>query len=270
MPYSVEKLVKAQQKKDDEFYTKYDHVKHIFEFILKDYNFKDKIIYLPCDSERSNFTIYLKEHKDKLGYKELIYTWDDFNTHEDIFRKADIIITNPPFSKLCKEFLPMLIRCRKDFFIIAGSIVGNYLSKFKKANIDVRCLFNKKYCSFLDRNGKDSVINNTYLTTLKEVYLDYVSPQLTKKFSSDKANEERCSGYAHVWSDDYDYGNVKVFDKLIDIPRDIDENFLAPLTIAIESYKICFNNLKEVKLCGYKWKRLDEKKSFVRFFCIVK
>ena len=97
-----------QKAYDDEYYTLYEEVKEIFERYIPIEELKDKIIYCPCDSDESNFVIYLKEHKDDIQYKELIYTSDDFNTHLDLFEKCDIIITNPPFSKIVKEFISIL------------------------------------------------------------------------------------------------------------------------------------------------------------------
>lgn len=115
----------AKKRKYDEYYTSYANVEHIFEeYIPKEY-LKDKIIYLPCDSDESNFTIYLKEHKADFKYKELINTSDDYNTHYDLFERCDVVITNPPFSKLKSEFIPILNRCKKDFFIFGSKIAMN-------------------------------------------------------------------------------------------------------------------------------------------------
>ena len=102
-------------------------VQRVFEVYLSSYDFKDKIIYCPCDSSASNFVIYLLAHKSDLQYKELIYTWDDYNGHVALFNKADIIITNPPFSKLIREFLPLLNYYQKEFFIFGcGACLDGY------------------------------------------------------------------------------------------------------------------------------------------------
>lgn len=88
----------AQRTRGDEFYTTRSHVELILDKYLKNYNFTSKVIYCPCDSEKSNFVKVLQERKDLLKYKELIYTSDDFRKHKEIFKKADLVITNPPFS----------------------------------------------------------------------------------------------------------------------------------------------------------------------------
>ena len=116
-------LNRAFAARNDEYYTQMKTVQRVFEVYLSSYDFKDKIIYCPCDSPASNFVIYLLDHKSDLQYKELIYTWDDYNGHGALFNKADIIITNPPFSKLRREFLPLLNYYKKDFFIF-GCLAG--------------------------------------------------------------------------------------------------------------------------------------------------
>ena len=101
------KLNKAQCVKNDEFYTLYDDLEKIVKCFKKEL-FTDKIVYCPFDGENSNFVKYFKDHKDDLNYKELIYTWDDYKNHHDLFLKADIIISNPPFSLFLKEIFPYL------------------------------------------------------------------------------------------------------------------------------------------------------------------
>lgn len=122
-------------RKYDEYYTRYEHVKDIFDRYIPQEELKDKIIYCPCDSDKSNFVIYLKEHKEDLGYKELIYTHDDYNTHIDLFKYCDVIITNPPFSKLIREFIPILNKVSKKFFILGSLIsLSNYYEIFNDKN----------------------------------------------------------------------------------------------------------------------------------------
>ena len=85
---------------DDEFYTRAVDIEKFLQY----WDLSDKIVYCPCDSDKSEFVKYFKKNGK---CKELIYTSDDFRTHEDLFEKADIIITNPPFS-LKIEFLNII------------------------------------------------------------------------------------------------------------------------------------------------------------------
>lgn len=78
------------KRTDDEFYTRIEDIGEI----LEPFNLKDKQIYLCCDSEESNFVKYCESKN--LNY---INTSNDYRENEELFKKCDIIITNPPFSK---------------------------------------------------------------------------------------------------------------------------------------------------------------------------
>lgn len=82
-------------KTSDEFYSTKEFVEKCMSQIKPDV-FTNKIVYMPADTEESEFVKYFKAH---IPYKELIYTSDDMFTHKDIVEYADIIYTNPPFSK---------------------------------------------------------------------------------------------------------------------------------------------------------------------------
>lgn len=107
-------LNKAKKAKNDEFYTIYEQFEILTKLYLTD-KLEDKIIYCPCDAEWSNIIKVLKDYKDILRYKELIYTSDDFRTHDDLFEYCDVVITNPPFS-LSKEFYKKLKEHNCKFF----------------------------------------------------------------------------------------------------------------------------------------------------------
>ena len=65
-------LNKARKAKKDEFYTRLEDI----EDELKHYrdHFKDKTVYLNCDTEHSNFWVYFSRNFDRLGLKRLIAT----------------------------------------------------------------------------------------------------------------------------------------------------------------------------------------------------
>jgi len=189
----------------DEYYTTMEEVEYIFTQIIDTQQLKDKIIYSPCDSDSSAFTIWLYEHKEEYKLKEFIHTSDDFNTHEDIFEKADIIITNPPFSKIVRELLPMINRTNCKFFLFGTQMrIDEYMKygctfirrpniKFntpfinKKTNdyyVDVdgtiymtNLIINKpikKYRNFLNKSYKDiTVIGDGYLVIDKSIEFPY-------------------------------------------------------------------------------------------------
>ena len=137
-------LHKAKQEKNDEFYTQYKDVEKECQHYVE--HFKDQCIYLPCDSEQSNFYKYFVEHFNEYGLKRLTAThinldgtpsyrldYDgseviktllkgngDFRSEEctKIKDECDIVITNPPFS-LFRDFIKWL-QLKK--FLIIGNI----------------------------------------------------------------------------------------------------------------------------------------------------
>lgn len=112
---------KAGQTAKDEYYTKYDEVKHIFEDLVDTEQFRGKTVYSPCDTGDSAFTRWFNEHYDEYGLRHYMNTSDDMFNHRDLFEKADIIITNPPFSSTTLKPMMQLIRdLGKKFFLFAS------------------------------------------------------------------------------------------------------------------------------------------------------
>lgn len=147
-------LNNAIKNKNDEFYTQLKDI----EKELENYKnfFKNKTIYCNCDNPKfSNFFKYFFDNFENLQLKELIVSYKekeqgfyliynksnkklklkklkengDFRSEEciNLLKKADIVITNPPFS-LFKDFINLLLKEKKYFLIIGNS---NALS-FKK------------------------------------------------------------------------------------------------------------------------------------------
>jgi len=126
-------LTKAKRAKNDEFYTQYQDIENECKHYID--QFKDQWIYLPCDSEQSNFWKYFKDHFNEYGLKRLTATHfnldgtpsyrldyngsetkktalednGDFRSEEctKIKDECDMVITNPPFS-LFREFIKWL------------------------------------------------------------------------------------------------------------------------------------------------------------------
>ena len=72
---------------------------------------EDKIIYCPCDAEWSNIVKVIQDYKDILKYKELIYTSDDFRTHDDLFEYCfnKKNITNSDYINACISIFHIFI-----------------------------------------------------------------------------------------------------------------------------------------------------------------
>lgn len=118
-------LNEAKKNKNDEFYTQLPDIEKEMAW----YDFRDKVVYCPCDGEKSNFVKYFTEKN--LGLKEFLFSSDDFHSEESIelLKRADIVITNPPFS-LFREFFAQLIEHEKKFLIIGYLLASTYYDIF--------------------------------------------------------------------------------------------------------------------------------------------
>lgn len=149
---SNKNLCVAKKAKNDEFYTRCEDIEN--ELIHYKEHFKNKTVYCNCnDSEQSEFWKFFHRNFETWGLKRLIATnyemdkknyayfiekniGDDLNTEPerkpltcngdfrsdpciDLFKQADIVVTNPPFS-LFREYMAQLIEFNKKFLIIGN------------------------------------------------------------------------------------------------------------------------------------------------------
>ena len=149
-------LNKAKQVKNDEFYTRYEDIEA--EVMKYRKQFRDKIVYLPCDSLKSEFWLFFVANFQSFGLKKLIAThyekdgqsykvWTDdgnniiqedlmgngdFRSPEciEILKECDIVCTNPPFS-LFREFVDAIMTHGKQCLIIGNKNAFIYKEIFK-------------------------------------------------------------------------------------------------------------------------------------------
>ena len=161
-------LATAKRVKNDEFYTRYEDIEA--EVMKYRKQFKDKIVYLPCDDpaeKKSEFWSFFVNNFDAFGLKKLIAThydengkaykiWIDSDTanngyiddadamQEDligngdfrspecieILQECDIVCTNPPFS-LFRDFVNVLVTNNKQFLIIGNQNAFTYKETFQ-------------------------------------------------------------------------------------------------------------------------------------------
>ena len=119
MVRDVTKLKKAKIEKKDEFYTQLSDIEKELEHYVS--HFKGKIVYSNCDNHGSNFVKYFNENFDRLQLKDYWYTPDNFkhDTTVEFLKKADIVVTNPPFS-IFRKYFSLLTEHKKDFLVIAS------------------------------------------------------------------------------------------------------------------------------------------------------
>ncbi len=188
-------LGKAKSTKFDEFFTQLSEIekelRHYKEF------FKGKVIFCNCDDpETSNFWRYFRLNFYNFEIKKLVSTHyekgnksykleivakdllkdgqykipdfvrtpleddGDFRSTEciEILKKADIVITNPPFS-LFREYVAQLIEYQKKFIIIGNSNALHYKEIFPLIQNNILWLGYKKISGGMDMIVPENVFD---------------------------------------------------------------------------------------------------------------
>ena len=104
-------LQNAKDRKDNEFYTRFEDI----EKELGSYDWSNKIIGCPADSEESEFVRFFKNRAKKVIYWQEIFD-------EEKYKEVDVIVTNPPFSEYTK-YLKFLKELNKPFYLVAPTII---------------------------------------------------------------------------------------------------------------------------------------------------
>ena len=284
-------LLKAKKEANDEFYTQYEDIAKEVEHYKE--HLKGKVVYCNCDIPYfSNFHKYFLDNFKELELKKLIVTgyvkngngkcsvydgekatdYDllgdgDFRGDEcvDMLQKADVVITNPPFS-LFREYVAQLIGHSKNFLIVGNQNAITYKEVFSlirnnkvwlgTKSGDMKFVVPSHYelrntRSWLDENGVNwrSLGNACWFTSFNVRENDYL--ELTKEY-----NESEYLKY-----DNYDAINV---DKTKDIPKDYYGVIGVPITFLDK------HNQNQFEIVGFrkgddgKDLRVDGKDKFYR------
>ena len=240
-------LNKAKKAKNDEFYTRYEDIE--IEVMEYKEQFQDKIVYLPCDSLKSNFWSFFINNFQSFGLKKLIAThyekdgqsykvWTndgnniiqedligdgDFRNPEciEILKECDIVCTNPPFS-LFRDFVNIIMSHNKLCLIIGNQNAFTYKEIFK-------------------------MIKNNKLWTGYNMVKEFNQPDgSVKKFgnvcwftnlTTNKRNEEMVLTKNYNLIDYPKYENYEAIEvnRLVNIPKDYDGVMGVPITF-IDKY----------------------------------
>ena len=249
-------LREARKNKNDEFYTRYEDIEA--EVMKYREQFKDKVVYLPCDDpgeKKSEFWTFFVDNFDAFGLKKLIAThyeengkaykiWIDGDTSNDgfvndgdaiqedlagngdfqspeciaIMNECDIVCTNPPFS-LFREFVDTIMKADKKFLIIGNQNAFTYKEIFKLIKK------NKIWTGYTQPKGfrlEDG-------STTKKV------SSLTRWFTNltvNKNNEELILTKTYNAIDYPKYDNYDAIEvsKVVNIPKDYDGIMGVPIT----------------------------------------
>lgn len=209
----------AKKARNDEFYTMLSDIEDELIHYLE--HLKDKVIYCNCDNPHvSNFFRYFANNFKALGIKKVIATcynngkgafkailehqvddvekWlnndnvtllegdGDFASPEcvKLLDEADIVVTNPPFSKF-REFVALMVEHNKQFLIIGNKNAITYKEIFPLIKENKLWLGYESPKEFVQPDGSTKKFGNicwfTNLPTEKrKEFLD-----LVKKYSPD-------------------------------------------------------------------------------------
>lgn len=104
-------LQNAKDKKDDEYYTRFEDI----EKELDSYDWSNKVVGCPADSEESEFVNFFKTRAKKVIYWQEIFD-------EEKYKEVDVIVTNPPFSEYSK-YLRFLKELNKPFYLVSPTTI---------------------------------------------------------------------------------------------------------------------------------------------------
>ena len=219
---SNENLRLARRVKNDEFCTRYEDIEK--ELIRYKDQFKGKIVYCNCDAPESNFIKFFNDVQAEWQIKEALHTSlkEDISYDSpkalELLDKCDIVVTNPPFSKVRNEFLPLIEKSGKQFLFIGNLNMATFKEVFPLIRDGKLWTGYTHPKEFLQPDGTYKKFGNTLWWTNMLVDKPFtLNPD--KKYYG---NEDK---YPHY--DNYDAINV---DKLADIPSDYDGVMGVPVT----------------------------------------
>ena len=263
-------LLKAKKEANDEFYTQYEDIAKEIEHYKE--HLKGKVIYCNCDIPYfSNFHKYFLDNFKELELKKLIVTgyvkngngkcsiydgekatdYDllgdgDFRGDEcvDMLQKADVVITNPPFS-LFREFIKVVVDNDKDFIVVGSKNAIAYKDVFPLIMNDEMFIGAKEPNNFITPLGETKLINglSRWFTSFNVRENDYL--ELTKEY-----NESEYPKY-----DNYDAINVN---KTKDIPKDYYGVMGVPVTF-LDKY-----NPKQFEILGLANDKRNKSNAFIQ------
>ena len=235
-------LHKAKKEANDEFYTQYEDIAKEIEHYKE--HLKGKVIYCNCDIPRfSNFHKYFLDNFKELELKKLIVTgyvkngngkWSvydgekstdydllgdgDFRGDEcvDMLQKADVIITNPPFS-LFREFIKVVVDNDKDFIVVGNKNAITYKDVFPLIKDNRTFIGATEPNNFITPLGNTKLINglSRWFTSFNIRENNYL--ELSKEYSENEYPK-------------YDNYNAINVNKTKDIPKDYYGVMGVPIT----------------------------------------
>lgn len=292
-------LNRAKRAKNDEFYTQYVDIEKECQHYIE--HFKDQWIYLPCDTEESNFWKYFVDHFHEYGLKRLTATHInldglpsyriDYNGSEviktalkgngdfrseyciELLKKSDIVVTNPPFS-LFREFVATLEKYNKKYLIIGNGNAVTYKEIFPLIKDNKMWLGAGKG---MGGKAMEFIVNENIYDSTKgcvnriENGVCYVGVMMCTWFTNlehDKRNNPLYL-YKHYNPEDYPkYDNYDAIEvsKVCNIPIDYDDVMGVPITFLDKYCPEQFEILFATDIAA----RVNSNKVYKRIFIRIK
>lgn len=210
----------AKKRKNDEFYTLYEDIEKELSY-YKEY-FKDKIVYSNCDTSNSNFVKYFQNNFKELGLKDFFYSSNNFSSPQSIelLKKADIVVTNPPFS-IARQYISLLFQYNKKFLIIGDLNWITYLNVFSLFKENKMWLGYNSVREFTTPCKTTISIGNKLWFTNLSLKIEREFLTLSKSYSQEKYPK-------------YDNYNAININKIKDIPKDYTGVMGVPITIMVK------------------------------------
>ena len=190
---SLKNIRQAKITKYNEYYTTIEHMNLLFENQQMKTIFIDKILYLPCDTEESKIYQYLLKRKDELQIKEILRTSDDYYSHLDLYEKADIVFTNPPFTGL-RKYVKWLEDDLNKKFILFSSWTSFYIWDYfwdKLLNNKWKVLTGRKFelIDYLTDNNTYAHIPSFVFTNINAIQEMAINRDTKRDFTKQKTFE---------------------------------------------------------------------------------
>lgn len=163
----VNKLNRAQQLKNDEYYTQYDDVRRYMIYIKPVlHHFKRLVFPWNDDNEWSNFKKYFNQNKK--SYPPAVFVNDACAFQ---YEEGDVVLGNPPFS-LMKEIVKEFNKNNIKFILFAPLAVAQ----------DVYCNETENYRTFYSPLNVMSNLYNTPEGVIKDVNTRLISNFMDFKY----------------------------------------------------------------------------------------
>lgn len=233
----------------DEFYTTPETADR-FLIQCKQNQFKDMVVYCNCDGPNSEIYKLLKQRFNYYGIKQLIASCYIKTGHgiktmfdgtsetienldgdgnykspecEELLKQCDVVITNPPFSKL-NDFIPYVMEHGKQMLVIINFMCMMYKNIFPYAFTGKFCIISRFSggATFKRPNGNIAHVRASGISTMLDLALSFKWHLYTTQQLKDKGK--------FILADGTQTLECKYIE---DIPIDYEDDIFVPISVFV-------------------------------------